>query len=127
MTPDVPSRESRPADRKLRELSPQRQRLVKRAQDLGFGRFERLVIRRGEPVLDGPEKPRVVRTFRAGRALGRRNDPRPQAAAEDFALRQEVVDLLTWLDGFDNGVIDRLEVVAGLPSYWDAEELVLPA
>ena len=110
------------------QLSPARQRLVTSAQTLAFGRFERLVIRGGEPVLDGPEKPRIVGTFRSGRAAGRRNEPRPLAGSNaDFSLRQEVVDLLAWLDRVPDCVIERLEVVDGMPSHWDAEDPTLPA
>jgi hypothetical protein len=96
-------------------------------QHLTFGRVERLVVRNGEPVLDGDVRPRAVRTFRAGRALGRRNTPRPQSTTGDFALRQEVVDLLAWLDAVRDCVIERLEIVDGLPVHWDAEEPTLPA
>jgi hypothetical protein len=123
-----PSTASPAADPTVRALSPGRRRLVTSMQRLTFGRIERLVIRRGEPVLDGADKPRVVRTVRAGRALGRRNTPRPQADSNtDFALRQEVIDLLAWFDAERDAVIDRLEIVDGLPVHWDAEEPTLPA
>jgi hypothetical protein len=105
------------------QLSPARKRLVLLLQSVVFGRIERLVIRNGEPVLDGDIRPRIVRTYRAGTAPGRRNAARPLAApGEDFVLRKELRDLLAWLDTARNGVIERLEVVDGLPSFWDAEE-----
>ena len=116
-----------PSDPTKSSLSRERQRLVTLMQELSFGRIENLRVRNGEPVLDGEERPRVIRTYRAGRALGRRNAPRPQADAADFALRQEVVDFLTWLDRVRDVVVERLEVVDGLPNHWDAEEPMLPA
>ncbi len=90
-------------------LSPARRRLVEKIQQLHFGRIEGLVVRGGEPVLDPP--PRYVREVKCGGD----NDPRPEAGASDFRLKQQVVDLLHELDRVGTGTIPLIECKHGLP------------
>lgn len=92
-----------------RDLSPPRQVLLELMQDLNFGRFERLVIRDGDPVLDpGPARHREWK-FRA------ENGPRPELSRDDFALKAQVVELFEYFDSLRNGTIDVLEIKHGLP------------
>jgi hypothetical protein len=90
-------------------LPPERQQLLKRMQEANFGRFESLVIRGGQPVLDPP--PRLIREIK----FGGENGPRPEVAIEDFALKAHVIDLFCRFDELNNGVIDVLEIKHGLP------------
>jgi hypothetical protein len=90
-------------------LSFARRRLVQLMQQINFGRIEALVVRGGEPVLDPP--PRVVRELK----FGAENGPRPEAAAADFLLKAQVVELLRELDDLGDGTIDLIEVKHGLP------------
>jgi len=97
-------------------LSPARKRLVELMQHMHFGRVERLVVRGGEPVFD--PGPRVIRKLK----MGGRNEPRSEAAAEDFVLRREVIELLEQVQGIGNGCIDRIEIAHGLPFVLEIEE-----
>jgi len=90
-------------------LSPPRRRLVELLQQVNFGRIEGLNVLDGEPLFDPP--PRVVREIK----FGGDNGPRPEAAAADFALKSQVVELLQSLDWIGDGTIDVLEVKHGLP------------
>lgn len=90
-------------------LSPARRRLVELLQHVNFGRIEDLNVFEGEPVFDPP--PRVMREIK----FGGDNGPRAEAAAIDFALKSQVVELLQCLDRIGDGTIDVLEVKHGLP------------
>jgi len=97
-------------------LSPQGQRLVELMGRLNYGRFERLLVRSGEPVFDPP--PRVVREVK----LGGENGPRPEAAKTDFALKAEVRELFARLEELGDGTVLSLEVKHGLPFRMTVEE-----
>lgn len=90
-------------------LSEPRRRLVRHMQRLRFGRIETLVIRGGEPVFDPP--PNFVREHK----FGGENGPHPNLRADDFLLKDQVVDLFRQLDALSDGVITVLEVKHGLP------------
>ena len=103
----VPTKSSLPA--------PYR-RLLEEMQKLGFGRFEALVVRNGEPVFTPP--PRVIREIK----FGGENGPRPEAAYEDFALKAQVRDFFTQLSQLRNAVVLTLEVKHGLPFRMTVED-----
>ena len=90
-------------------LSRNRQGLIEIMQRLNFGRIEHLSIQKSEPVLLPP--PRVIRDIKLGSDSG----PRSEVALEDFALREQVIDLFRHLDQIGTGEIEVLEVRAGLP------------
>lgn len=90
-------------------LSEPRRRLVRLMQRLLFGRIENLVIRRGQPVFDPP--PTVTREHK----FGGENGAHPKLRADDFLLKDQVVDLFRQLDALGDGVIAVLEVKHGLP------------
>jgi len=90
-------------------LSPQRKQLIRELQRINFGRIDCLMIRSGEPVLDPPPRKQVEIKF-AGE-----NGPRPELAANDFLLKQQVVELFAFFDQLQDGVIDALEIKHGLP------------
>ena len=90
-------------------LSPARAYLVKKMQELNFGRIEDLAVKNGEPVFDPP--PRVVREFK----FGKKDGPRPEAAKPNFTLKTEVLDLFAQMEAMGDGVIQCLEIQRGLP------------
>jgi hypothetical protein len=90
-------------------LSPARQRLVELLQHINFGRIEGLEVRGGEPVLD--PQPRVVREHK----FCSDNGPRPEVGRADYALKDQVADLMRLLDDIRDGVIAELSVKHGLP------------
>jgi hypothetical protein len=90
-------------------LSPARRRLVALMQRINFGRLEGLAVRGGEPVLD--PMPRVVVEHK----FASENGPRPEARQADFALKAQVLDLLTLLDSVRDGTVPLLSVKHGVP------------
>ena len=90
-------------------LSPARKRLVEMMQRLNFGQIEDLEIRRGEPQFS--PSPRVVQDIK----LGGENGPRPEAQAENFFLKSQVIELFQHLDRVGDGTVVCLDVKHGLP------------
>jgi hypothetical protein len=91
------------------QLSGPRQALVRLCQALNFGSVYSLDVRGGDPVLDS--KPLVLYDLKLDADEG----PRPEMAAGDFELSQEVRRLLVKLDELQDGWIERIEVRAGIP------------
>ncbi len=90
-------------------VPPERRALLREMQQLNFGRIEGLTIQAGQPQLD--PNPTVTRELK----FGGENDPRAELAADDFCLKQQVVELFAFFDELRNGVIDVLEIKNGLP------------
>jgi hypothetical protein len=91
------------------DLSARRAGLLELMQSINFGRIEGLAVLDGEPVLDPP--PRVIREVK----FGGENGPRPEAAAADFPLKSQLVELFAHFDEIGDGTIDVLEIKHGLP------------
>lgn len=94
---------------RLSDLSPARQDLIRLCQNVVYGQLLGIGIKQGDPVLDPP--PIVLIDIK----LDSIDDARPEVALPDFVLREEIVRLVERLDYLCNGVIDRLEVRAGIP------------
>ena len=94
---------------RLRDLSPERRRLVELMQAINFGRLEGLVVRRGQPVLE--PRPAVVREVKFAGETG----PRPEAGRPDFALKDQHRELFRVLDELGDGTVAVLTVKHGLP------------
>ena len=90
-------------------LSEPRRRLVRLMQRLLFGRIENLLVQCSEPVLD--PQPTTIREHK----FGGENGPHPKIRADDFLLKDQVVDLFRQLDALGDGMIVVLEVKHGLP------------
>ncbi len=90
-------------------LTSARRRLLEVMQFVNFGRIENLVVRGGEPSL--VPLPRIVREVK----FGGDNGPRPEAAAGDFKLKAQVVELFRELERLGDGTVEVLEVKHGLP------------
>ena len=101
-----------------RSQSLARQRLVMLAQKQLFGTIHDLPFRNREPVFDPP--PKVIRRVK----LGGHNTARLQAAAADFALKQEWVEFFNHLDSCENGNVLVIEVAHGLPLFFEIEQPV---
>jgi len=91
------------------QLSSARQALVRLCQRLNFGQIHHMRVQDGDPLFD-PE-PLVFIHVR----LDTDNDPRLETQLKDFELRNEVVRLMASFDHIKNGVIERIDVRAGLP------------
>jgi len=100
----------------LTSLSPARKRLVRLMQQISFGRIEGLEIRDGEPVFE--PKPRVIREVK----FGHRDDPRRERDLDDFALKEQVLDMFKQIEAVGWGMIASLEVKAGLPFLMRVED-----
>lgn len=91
------------------QLSPPRQKLVRMCQTVNYGQIKVLLLRDGEPIYEPP--PVVVIDAK----LYRDDGPRPELGLADFGLGDDVRRLMTQLDNANNGIIQRIEVQAGLP------------
>lgn len=78
-------------------------------QRIGFGRIEQLRVVAGEPTFT--PMPTVVREVKFGGAPGGDAAARPV----EFALKQDVVDLLAELRALGDGATVSIEVRHGLP------------
>jgi len=91
------------------ELSPARQVLVRLFQSLNFGQIQGFAVHAGEPILD-PATAVLVEV-----KLDVDEGSRPEAELTDFLLQGEVRRLMARLDGIQDGMIERIEVRAGIP------------
>ena len=97
------------ANRTKRTLSPARQQLVELMQEVNFGRIEALPVLEGEPVLEPP--PRVLRDF----LFGKSNAPHTARTRDDFALKEQVIELFDLFDRERSITVESLVVQNGLP------------
>ncbi len=91
------------------ELSRNGQKLVKRMQEISFGRIEALHIRGGEPVFD--PAPRVIRKLKLGSKSTSGIDP----DLINYTLKSEVARLFAIIADIGDGQIQSLTVQDGLP------------
>jgi len=91
------------------DLSPHRQAFVRECQQIGFGAIHRLSIVAAEPVFS--EETEVLLDLK----LDGDDRPRPEHALSDFALCAEIVRLFAELEVIREGVIENVEVRAGVP------------
>jgi hypothetical protein len=91
-------------------LSTPQKRLLETMQRMNFGRIEGLSIRGGEPIFSPP--PRIVRDVKFGAPD---NGARAELEAGDFALKREHIELFENLRRLGQGIVECIEVKAGLP------------
>jgi hypothetical protein len=91
------------------QLSPGRQALVRLCQATNYGVIERLHVRGFEPTQEPP--PFVMKDLK----LDHDEELRPELELTNFELRGEVQRLMDHLDELCNGIVERLEVHAGVP------------
>lgn len=90
-------------------LTPPKQRLIELMQDINFGRITNITVRDGEPELTHES------VIECEIKLSGHNGPRPEINHDDFALKQEVVELFEQLTRMGTGTIRELSIKAGLP------------
>jgi hypothetical protein len=93
-----------------------RQQLVELMQSVNFGRFERLEVRKGNPILSPPL--RIIREIK----FGGENGQRQELGMDDFLLKAQVVELFAYFDELQNGTIAMLEIKHGLPFRMTVED-----
>jgi hypothetical protein len=98
-----------PGLKRLLQLSPARQALVRILQAINFGELQGIHIRDADPIFDGDSVVIV------DAKLDKEEVPRPELDLADFALSAEVLRLMSRLDELKSGTIQRLEVRAGIP------------
>lgn len=98
-------------------LPASHQRLVRLMQQIGFGHIDNLHVRDGLPVFDPP--PRVVEDVKFAT-----DSARIELASSDFALKQQVLDLILHLQRIGNGVVHTLVFKHGLPFSMSVEAAV---
>jgi hypothetical protein len=91
------------------QLSAHRQALLRRCQQIGYGEIRRFLVCDGEPVLTPDSE--VLFDVKLGGGDG----VRPEQSLSDFELRREVVDLFAQMDSIQEGVLESLEIHAGMP------------
>jgi hypothetical protein len=97
-----------------RDLTPSERHFLDVIQQLGFGRLECLRIERGRLILDPwPTTAREVKFC----ARGNQRD----SDAEDFTLKQQVVELFEYVRSTEIGQIRKLEIKNGLPFSMEVE------
>jgi hypothetical protein len=106
----VPANKAKmPEVRRFSQLSPARQALVRTLQAVNFGELQGIQVQDADPIFDGT--PVVILDAK----LDKEEVPRPELDLADFALSAEVLRLMSRLDELKNGMIQHLEVRAGLP------------
>ena len=91
------------------DLHPSERRFLTAMQELGYGRFESLRIRRGEFVLE--PWPTTIRSVKFGNA----SSNKPDDGSGEFELKQQTAQLFEFVRSIDVGEIRILEVRGGLP------------
>ena len=91
------------------QLSAPRQALVRLCQSTNYGCVRRLRVKDSDPVFD-PLLQVLVDV-----KLDADEGPRLEVDLSDFVLRDEVCRLMARLDELGNGMIESIEVRAGIP------------
>ena len=97
------------ANHRFSELSELRQMLIRRCQQIGFGRIGPFVVQNCDPVVT-PETVVFVEMKLDGNEV-----PRTEYSLADFELSKEAVRLFAELDAIRDGIVEHLEVRAGIP------------
>ena len=93
------------------QLTSRRQRLVELLQRVNYGSVENLKIAGGDPSFE--PKPTILRDFKFGPT--NENGARPELAKANFRLKAALLQMFELFDQLGDGVIELLEVKAGLP------------
>ena len=93
----------------LSQLSPSRQALVRLCQSINYGQIQKLHVNAGDPLFH--PAPMVLLDVKLDSDEG----ARPEVNLSDFALCEEVRRLMRRLDELNSGVVERIEVRAGVP------------
>src|ERR1700674_5010206 len=94
---------------RLSQLSAARQSLVRLCQAINYGHIQRLEVTNFEPMV----KPDTLVYIEI--KLDVEDCARSEVGLADFVLPDEILRLMAQLEQIQNGVIDKIEVRAGLP------------
>lgn len=94
---------------RLSDLSVPRQAFVRRCQRIGFGRIESLEVRDSEPVFGSQTQAFIELKLDSDEV------PRPEQDLGDFVVSAEIRRLFSRLDTIRDGVVEHLEIRAGIP------------
>jgi len=94
---------------RLSQLSARRQALVRQCQQIGFGKIVNFVVRDGDPVMLA--KTEILIDVK----LDADENPRTEFDLKDFELSAPVTRLFSRFDAIQDGIVDHLEVRAGIP------------
>ncbi|MFN7994892.1 MAG: hypothetical protein U0Q18_14900 [Bryobacteraceae bacterium] len=104
------------APRSSRDLRPSERRFLLAMQQLGYGRFEDVPIRRGELVLD--PWPATIKMVKFGPVTCNL----PVNASSEFDLKSEVIEFFDHVRSIDRAEIKHLQIRGGLPFYMELAE-----
>ena len=102
------------------DLSPAQRWLVYLMHLHQFGRIENMLVRGGEPILNGDMV--VVRVARFGGGT----DAAKVTRTDEFELKRQVRDLFEELDHLQDGTVILLEFRHGLPFLLETTRIDLP-
>jgi hypothetical protein len=91
------------------KLSTARQAFIRECQRIGFGRIEQLEISDSEPVFGLRTQAFIDLKLDADER------PRPELSVDDFVVSTEIQRLFSKLDAICDGVVEHIEVRAGIP------------
>jgi hypothetical protein len=103
-----------PTDLTTRNLTAEKRRLVELMGEYQFGRIENMLVRAGQPILDG--ELRIVRIARFGGV----SIAAKRSVSDDFELKRTFLDLFDALEQLNNGMVVKLEFRHGLPFLLEA-------
>ncbi len=107
-------------------LTPAERNLIRLIQSIDRGRLHHLTVCNGQPSFEAPLT--AVRLIDLRRPKTRSQPVTTPIETVDFALRREVMDLIFQIRAMKYGMIERLEVLHGLPTSAEvAEPLCLSA
>jgi hypothetical protein len=96
-------------EHRLSEFSGLHQLFIRRCQAIGFGKITGLRVRDGAPIFD--DSTEVFEDLK----LDVDDAPRPELEMVDFVLSAEAVRFFQKLKALSNGVVEQIEVRAGIP------------
>ncbi len=99
-------------------LSQSRQQLLKLIKEIQFGRIENLSITAGEPVFNSSI--RVIRQV----LLGKKLDCREKTINSSLELKAQVIEMFSYFDQLQKGIIPLLKIQDGLPLLLQLEETI---
>jgi hypothetical protein len=97
------------------ELSPRRRQLFRQMHHISFGRYERLGVESGDPVIRADT--RIIREIKFGKTACA-----PPAFDNSSVLKEQQVKLLNYLDQIGNGTLEILRFQCGLPFQLHVED-----
>lgn len=100
-------------------ISSGNQNLIRKMQEINFGRIDNLGIRNGEAYFS--QSSIIIKEFKPGSG-----ESRPEKNLDDFIMKAPQAELLLFLKRIKNGEIRSIEVRHGLPFKVTTAEAAIP-